>query len=88
MTKSLPCKSRIRIRQFRNSRNVIDTIDIFRYPRSSDIPIIILQSIEINKCHGHMPIFAVGRVGCLSALIKGVGRGTYDRKGIISVPAS
>jgi len=42
---------------------MIHTVDILRYTCRGDIPIIILERIEINECYRDMPVFTVGRIG-------------------------
>lgn len=45
---------------------MIHPIDMGRYPRSRDIPIIILQRVQIGQSDGNIPVVTVGWVGYTS----------------------
>lgn len=63
MLDRLSGKSRIRIRKFRYSLDMIYSIDKLGNSRSGYIPIIILDFVEVDEGYWNMPIFAIRGVG-------------------------
>jgi hypothetical protein len=58
MTECLSCQGGFSICQLCNPTNVIDPIDILRYSSSRDIPIIVLERIEIDEGDWDVPVLA------------------------------
>jgi hypothetical protein len=74
VTECLPRQRRVSVCEIGDLADVVDTVDVLRYPRGGDIPVIVLERIEIDESDGHVPVLAVGRVGygeCVSASSSG-----------------
>lgn len=63
MSERLPRQRRIRIRQLGDSEYMVHPVDVVRHPRRGDIPVIILQRVQVDQRDRDVPVFADRRVG-------------------------
>jgi hypothetical protein len=59
----LPRQGRICIRQFCYPLDVVDAVDVLRYSRSGNVPIVVFDLVEVDESDRNVPVFAFGRVG-------------------------
>lgn len=64
MAECLSRQGGIRICQLGDPSHMIDPINVLRNPSRSDVPIVVLEHVEVDERNGDVPVFAVGRVCC------------------------
>jgi hypothetical protein len=63
MSQRLPGESWICVCQFCDPTNMVHPVDVLCNPRCGDIPVIVLERVEIHQGNWDVPILAVRRAG-------------------------